>query len=129
MKLITRVAATTTAMLSITALGMPLATSASAASNNGKIRVCVAGLRGGDADVRVAWQSRQIDSGDCRTFRSLRSGRTYRVVADAARGCRIFNDEKYVTARRDPRTVVFYGRCFDRGGRGDSDGRWGGGRP
>jgi hypothetical protein len=140
MKLLSRVAATGTAVLTITALAIPLASSASAAparyNDNGKIRVCVQGLRGGDADIRVAGYRREVDSGDCTTFRGLRSGRTYRVTASPDRGCRIDNSTKWVTARRDGRTVTFYGRCFnnrwdndrgnwgnDRGGRGDNN--WG----
>lgn len=124
MKAMTRVAATATAVLSISVLAMPLASAAEAAPAgryDGKIRVCVQGLRGGEADVRVGGYSREIDSGDCRTFRGLRINRTYRVSADADRGCRLYEDTKWATARRDARTVVFYGRCFNRG---DNDGGW-----
>ncbi len=128
MKLINRVVATSTAVLSITALALPMAgaEAASSRNDNGKIRVCVQGLRGGEADVYVAGRHRSVDSGDCTTFRGLRAGRTYRVVADADRGCRIYDDRKSVTAKRDGRTVVFYGRCFDRNGNGNNNGGWNG---
>lgn len=114
-----RVGAAAAAVLSISALTTPLAHAGTGTvggyhGDNGKVRVCVQGLRGGDAEVSVGWRTRTIESGDCRTFRGLERGRVYRVVADAENGCRIFRDEQYVRASRDPRTVVFYGRCFDR---------------
>lgn len=117
MKLVTRVAATATAVLSISALSMPLASAAEATSNpgndrnRGKITVCVNGDRG--AGVRVAGDFEQISRRDCETFRGLRAGRDYRVRAFEPRGCDIRNDRKFVRASRDGRTVFFNVRCFN----------------
>ncbi|MGQ0842635.1 MAG: hypothetical protein ACT4QF_00735 [Sporichthyaceae bacterium] len=118
MKLVSRVAATATAVLSISVLSMPLAGAAEAASSqrgdNAKIRVCINGDRG--AAVRVAGQFKRIDDGDCETFRGLDRGRTYRVTAFEPRRCDIRNEVKFVRANRDTRTVSFNVRCFGRGG-------------
>jgi hypothetical protein len=135
MKMFARVAATATAVVSISVLAMPLASAAEASHDRrgpskGKITVCVVGDRG--TQVRVGFRSDFVRG--CETFRGLRSGETYRVRALEPRRCDIRGSEtRFVRASRDGRTVVFRVDCdrndrrdFDRGG--DRDFNRGGGR-
>lgn len=133
MRTITRIAATGSTVLAMSAVLAPAAGAVTSDyyGGSGSIRVCLQlsgdGDEDGGAEVGVRGRSVNLDDGDCATFRGLSRSRVYRVTADPDRGCRIDNDERYVRPSRYRTPVTFYGRCFGGGGwHGDDDDQGGG---